>query len=438
MAREFARMRVSSFDDPDLEELSADAQWLYFRVFIPHPALSAAGVMPWKPKHWVRKAKGMTLGRILSAAAELERHRNILVDLDTDELLVRSYIRNDEPLRNPRMASAVVKAYQTIASRALQAAVVTEAARIRAENPEFSSWDHKDTKAVLALMLSRPGLSAVGYTDVLAEDFTEPDPVDNTNGQAIRNGVPDPARNTVSNPVDNGVPNPDAEHVYEIGREPTNNINLNTQPATSGGYVTGERHQANASERNDPPPKHHPEHPDRYEPGCADCERTARRYERHVALALADTEPSPHCARHPGGTLDNCRDCGRARAANAQWHEDRRHAEALARSEAAHAAAETRAAAIAACAMCDDEGRIGTAVCPHDPDRMPKPGRGAAAVQLARCRLCDADGWRIPPPELRDAAPPRAECDHRPALPPAWRTLVAELLNQPAEEAMNA
>lgn len=391
MAREFARMRVSSFDDPDLEELGADAQWLYFRVLIPHPALSAAGVMPWKPKHWVRKARGMTLERILSAASELERHRNILVDLDTDELLVRSYIRNDEPLRNPRMASAMVKAYQTVASRALQASIVTEVTRIRAEHPEFSSWDHKDTREGLAMVLSRPNLSTVGYTYAFADDLADPEPIDNTyldpvqntNGQAVHNGYPDPVENTVHDPVQNGYLDPDAEQVCEFGREPNSNSNLNTQPATSGGYVTGERHYANASERNDPPPKHHPDHPNAYEPGCLDCERVGQRYERHVALALADTEPSPYCDRHPDGTLDACRDCGRKREANRRWHDDRQHAEALAQSAAAHAAADDRARAIADCPLCDADGYAGLTLCDHDPETAERNRRGAEAARAA-------------------------------------------------------
>ncbi len=37
MAREYARIRMSVNEDEDIENLSADAQWLYFRVLIPEP-----------------------------------------------------------------------------------------------------------------------------------------------------------------------------------------------------------------------------------------------------------------------------------------------------------------------------------------------------------------------------------------------------------------
>lgn len=401
MAREFARMRVSSFDDPDLEELGADAQWLYFRVLIPHPALSAAGVMPWKPKHWVRKARGMTLARIRSAAAELERHRNILVDLDTDELLVRSYVRNDEPLRNPRMASAVVKAYQTVASRALQGAIVTEVARIRAEHPEFSSWDHKDTKAGLALLLSRPNLSAVGYgyalTEYIAEpnrtDNTDTDPVQNTNGQAVHNGIPDPVQNTYPDPVENSVPHPDTEQVHEIGPEPTNNINYNTQPATSGGYVTGERHQREpVASQIDPPPKFHPGHEGEYDPDCDRCTQTAAAREAWLInrAVVEKPEPALGCDRHPANDANTaCRACQAARKTHEQWRAERA-----------------------------DRRRV---AADHKRD------------EIRHCDLCDEAGWRIPPPQLADADPPVVRCTHEPAMPGAWRELIAELLAEVTE-----
>jgi hypothetical protein len=56
MAREYARIRTSIADDPDLEDLSLEAQWLYFRVILPDPTLSSVGVMDWRPRKLIRKA----------------------------------------------------------------------------------------------------------------------------------------------------------------------------------------------------------------------------------------------------------------------------------------------------------------------------------------------------------------------------------------------
>lgn len=60
------------------------------------------------------------------------------------------------------------------------------------------------------------------------------------------------------------------------------------------------------------------------------------------------------------------------------------------------------------------------------------PQRNPTAI--AACNYCDEAGWRTPPPELRDADPPVAKCDHGPGIPAAWRTLIARLLDAPTAQ----
>jgi hypothetical protein len=172
-------------------------------------------------------------------------------------------------------------------------------------------------------------------------------------------------------------------------------------------YVGGVSYVGNAREIEPPPPSC-PRHSE-FTNDCADCVGSSVGREQWLRDRIAATEPPRYCPRHPTGTDIPCRDCQALRLLHEQWRQDRegalaerRRADAAAQSAAARSTAEDRARAIENCTMCDAEGRIDGWVCGHDPARMPKPGRGAAAVRLARCRMCDADGLQ----------PDGARCDH--------------------------
>lgn len=218
MPREYARIRLSIADDDDFESLSPQAQWLYLRVLIPDPTLNYAGVADWRPKRLLRKAGCLTLEYLLAAAQELEERRYCLFDLDTEEVLVRSYIRNDEILRNPKMAAAMVKAYRGTASKPLQAAIVDEVKRVRKESPDYSSWDSSTVGKDLSEILSKPGLDEVGYTNAISV------PIGNADGVPITNRDPGADYQSDSVPI-------------------PSNSNSTSTPFNMGGSVTGVRHQ---------------------------------------------------------------------------------------------------------------------------------------------------------------------------------------------------
>ncbi|MBM4489450.1 hypothetical protein GS937_01460 [Rhodococcus hoagii] len=341
MAREYARIRMSVNEDEDIENLSADAQWLYFRVLIPEPTLNYAGVADWRPRRQFGKARDMTLDRYLAAAAELEANRYILVDPETEEVLVRSYIRSDELLRNPKMAASVVKAYRAVASRTLRAAIVTEVQRVHQECPGLSSWKHKDTREDLERLLARPGLDAVGYTLQIAN----PQTVQNTkrigNPDSVQIGNPNPVENTdASTSLDH-----QSDHQSQSVRIPSTST-MHHAPATMSSSVSTEGHQGEPSAN----------------------------------------PPSPNCSRHQGGTTVPCRACGDARAVRDRWDADERRRQSEAQSAEARQRAELRRAAVEACGHCDDDGRRLDApglVCDHTEDQADRTRRGIAAARAA-------------------------------------------------------
>lgn len=367
MAREYARLRVSASDDPDVEELSIEAQWLYFKVLLPHPLLSSCGVVDWRPKHLVRKGKNATVVKILAAAAELERARFLMFDLETEQVLLRSYVRRDELLKNPKMAGAVIKAYHAVASRELQAALVTEFKRIREEFPEYSSWSYKDTDADLARILSRPDLASVGYqsafTDGVDYGNTHVNAVEITNHDAVQIGNPEAVENGYDGPVSDGDPVPGADSPADSVPIPST-CTYTSKPAPLGGPVTGVRHQGLELEANDPPPR--------------------------------------SCPEHPNGTTQACAACGIFRRAREAHDAEAKRIAAERRTVERDADAEVRRSAIANCPLgCSENGGyIGTSLCSHDPDAAGRAARHLAQIRADLARNKTARGAVADQPSL--------------------------------------
>ncbi len=307
MAREHARIWLDINSDEDFSALSFDAQSFYTRIVLTDPTLNYCGVADWRPRRLTVRARDLTLDRILAAAAELEAENYLLFDLDTEEVLARSFIRRDELLRNPKMAATVIKAYAAVASPVLRAAIVTEVKRVHDEHPEYSSWTHKDTADGLARMMARPALEPGAYTPRIAD----PNPVPISNGQTVRNTYPNPVENTYPETVRNGDPHPGADHQSQSVRNPSTST-LHPSPAPLEGYVTGVRHQAHDPDPDGPRPQCS-RHPTNHDGPCPACrarrawdERQAARDElaerRRRADFAAEVRDCPDC--DPNGLVD--------------------------------------------------------------------------------------------------------------------------------------
>lgn len=139
MARQYGQIKVGIWVDDDFLDLSPMAQWLFIHLST-HADLSHCGVVDWRLKRIVPKAKGLTLDVLQSAAEELIENVYIMTDEDTEEVLVRSFMRSDGLLKQRNMGAAVAKAYASVSSRAIRGVVVHELHRLKAENPEWTSW----------------------------------------------------------------------------------------------------------------------------------------------------------------------------------------------------------------------------------------------------------------------------------------------------------
>jgi predicted butyrate kinase (DUF1464 family) len=67
-----------------------------------------------------------------------------VLDDETDELLLRSFIRNDDVVHNKNMMVAVIKAWRMLYSLKLRGVVIHELLRLKAEHPQYAAWEHPE------------------------------------------------------------------------------------------------------------------------------------------------------------------------------------------------------------------------------------------------------------------------------------------------------
>lgn len=121
MARRYAPVLCSIWDDPDFQQRTPAAQRLYI-LLLSQKKMSMVGVVPYSPRNWSRGSTHTTVDDIETALLDLIEHGYVLVDFDTDELLVRTMVKHDPP-KGPKSRSAMWRSLAAVDSIELQRAV---------------------------------------------------------------------------------------------------------------------------------------------------------------------------------------------------------------------------------------------------------------------------------------------------------------------------
>jgi hypothetical protein len=115
MARGHGRILTSIWEDSDFLALTEDQQRLYL-FLISQPNLNHAGLLDLTLRRWARKAAGLTVAELKERIDSLAKARFIVVDEDTEELLIRSFVRNDGVWRMPKVMGSMVSGALEISS----------------------------------------------------------------------------------------------------------------------------------------------------------------------------------------------------------------------------------------------------------------------------------------------------------------------------------
>ena len=142
MARDRANVNTAIWSDADHRQLTPMAQHFYY-LLLTHPALSYVGVTDWRPNRLTQFAHGLTPEWIESAASELSDGLYIVIDEMTEEVLVRSFVKHDGVLKQPRLSISMANAFASTASNTLRGVIVHELKKQHSSHPEYKCWSDK-------------------------------------------------------------------------------------------------------------------------------------------------------------------------------------------------------------------------------------------------------------------------------------------------------
>lgn len=208
MPRDHTRIRTDIWGDDDWLDLSPQAQHLYL-VLATQPTLSFCGSGDWQPKRIAARASGWTAQQVIDAADELQNGLFLLLDLDTDEFLIRSWIKHDTLYRVQNMAVSMANARAAMASRTLRGVVVHEVSKLVAAEPNLESWK----KDPVVKMLSQKAV------DPSTVEWSSP---------KVRGSV-SPSASPSGSPKDVGVPSPSDSSRATPSPSPATNSNSSTE-----------------------------------------------------------------------------------------------------------------------------------------------------------------------------------------------------------------
>lgn len=134
MARNYSSTATAIWRDKDFRALSADAQRVYMMLYS-QADISAAGVVPLTLKRWASLAADTKPDDIQAAIDELQSPPNgngpyVVVDEETEEVLVRSFVKWDGGYSNPKRQPVIIKAASAVSSEAIRVALHREFTRL--------------------------------------------------------------------------------------------------------------------------------------------------------------------------------------------------------------------------------------------------------------------------------------------------------------------
>lgn len=171
MPRDHARVNVTIWGDPAFRDLPPSAQHLYLALWT-SPELTYCGTHDWRPARLSGLAAGWTRQDIDDAADCLAARHFLVIDHDREEALIRSWIRWDGLMKQPRMAISCVTAYAAVSSATLRQVIVHQLHGERDRQPTLTCWSDPRVQEVL----THPSVSAKDLptpTDPFGDGFRD-------------------------------------------------------------------------------------------------------------------------------------------------------------------------------------------------------------------------------------------------------------------------
>jgi len=284
MARSYAQLHQRIWADPDWRSLNLDSQHLYL-LLISQPQINMAGVLPLQLRKWASCVNGWDIADVAIALDVLRDASFVVVDEDTEEVLVRTLIRNDGGYKTPGMLKSILQFAEGAQSPAIRSALAVELGRLDPLNGKTAA---EGQASILATRI------ALGGSDGPDGPGGEPIP------DGIRDGIGDTSVGT---------------HRGYLPKSSTDAIADTSVTGTgTGASLSLVRNLGGENFPHPPRCARHDELPIGEEPPCRACQRFRENWEaaneETVQLARAEaSKPKPMCPDHPGQVAGFCGPC---------------------------------------------------------------------------------------------------------------------------------
>jgi len=121
----YVRVVRSIWTDPEWLDLTSTQKLVYLQL-ISQPNVSKCGVLPFVPRRWAHMHPDLSADDLIDALSALEAKRYVVVDRDTEEILIRTYLRYDEAWKQTNGTRGIQIEAQEIMSKRLLDAVIDE------------------------------------------------------------------------------------------------------------------------------------------------------------------------------------------------------------------------------------------------------------------------------------------------------------------------
>jgi len=208
MARDHGRILSAIWSDRDFLALGQEEQRFYM-FLLSQPNLNQAGVLPVTVRRWSFAAADLSAAGVERLLAELDRERFVVWDQDTEELLIRTFVRNDKVYRQPKVMLAMVADAAEIVSSRLRMTLLAELDRIPLD--EVSSTP--PPKGGLSALEVVTGCLETLRRTLFVPDYNPDPPQRETHTERVRETLPETHAGTAAQ----GVPNASAASRNDIG-----------------------------------------------------------------------------------------------------------------------------------------------------------------------------------------------------------------------------
>lgn len=129
MAREFAQFQLRMWVDDEWTGLTLEAQHLY-KLLISQEDIGPSGLIPLRPRRWAKLSRNGSVDKVMAALTELDDASFVVMDEETAEVLVRTFIRGSGNYKHVRLLRMALNQAERAESPRIRSALGQELAQL--------------------------------------------------------------------------------------------------------------------------------------------------------------------------------------------------------------------------------------------------------------------------------------------------------------------